>query len=64
MGLSMPISTSRKVRLSTGNYYDPYQSRSGVRTVHIAIHENPGTITDMPENKSVTYTIRPTSPVQ
>ena len=58
------FSNSQKVRLSTGNYYDPYQSRSGVRTVHIAIHENPGTITDMPENKSVTYTIRPTSPVQ
>lgn len=54
---------SQQVRLSTGIYYDPYQSKTGVRTVHIDLHGNPGTSQSLPAEKSVTYTVQTTNPV-
>lgn len=51
---------SQQVRLSTGIYYDPYQSKSGVRTVHIDLHGSPGTTQPLPTEKSVSYTVQTT----
>jgi len=48
----------RQVRLSEGVYYDPYQSKTGVRTVHIDLHGNPGSVREMPANETLTYTIQ------
>ncbi|RMD81499.1 MAG: hypothetical protein D6820_05045, partial [Lentisphaerae bacterium] len=52
----------QKVRLSTQKYYDPYQTQTGVRTVHFDMHGNPGTVIPMPTNKSLQYTITTTEP--
>ena len=57
------FASEQRTRLSTGKYYDPYQSKTGVRTVHIDLHGNPGSTKQIPENRSVTYTLRPTSPI-
>ena len=53
---------AENVRLSNGKYYDPYQSMTGVRTVHIDLHGNPGTTKEIPTSKSVSYTVRTTDP--
>lgn len=50
------------IRLSKEIYYDPYQSKTGVRTVHIDLHGNPGSIQTLPAEKSLTYTIQTTDP--
>jgi len=56
------IDQSRKVRRSKGKYYDPYQSKTGVRTVHIDLHGDPGTAKTLPASRSVSYTIQTTDP--
>jgi hypothetical protein len=56
------LSTEQDVRLAKHKYYDPYQSMTGVRTVHIDLHGNPGTTKTLPTEKSVSYTIETTDP--
>jgi hypothetical protein len=56
------LDQSRKVRRSKYKYYDPYQSKMGVRTVHIDLHGDPGTTKTLPASKSVIYTIQTTDP--
>jgi len=53
---------TREVRLSEGTYYDPYQSKTGVRTVHVDLHGNPGSTESLPGEASVTYTLQPAAP--
>ena len=53
---------SQRVRRSEGKYYDPYQSKTGVRTVHIDLHGNPGTTKTLPAETSVSYTIQTIEP--
>ncbi|QXD16164.1 hypothetical protein GQ464_004215 [Rhodocaloribacter litoris] len=53
---------AQRVRLSTQIYYDPYQTKTSVRTVHFDLHGNPGTAISMPTNKSLQYTITTTEP--
>lgn len=43
------------VRLSSQVYYDPYQTKTSVRTVHIDLHGSPGTVGPMPTSRSVSY---------
>jgi|GEM_PF-7101210 len=52
----------QRTRLSTQIYYDPYQSKTGVRTVHFDLHGNPGTVKQMPTNKVFSYTVTTTDP--
>lgn len=56
------FANNQDVRRSTGKYYDPYQTKTGVRTVHIDLHGNPGTAKTLPAEKSVSYTIQTTDP--
>jgi hypothetical protein len=53
---------TQKIRRSKNKYYDPYQTKTGVRTVHIDLHGNPGTTKTLPASKSVSYTIQTTDP--
>lgn len=54
--------STQDVRLSNGKYYDPYQSMTGVRTVHIDLHGDPDTTKAIPTSKSVSYTVQTTDP--
>jgi len=56
------FASNQDVRLSKHKYYDPYQSKTGVRTVHIDLHGDPGTTKTLPASKSVSYTIQTTDP--
>jgi hypothetical protein len=56
------LASSQDVRRSKHKYYDPYQSKTGVRTVHIDLHGDPGTTKMLPAEKSVSYTIQTTDP--
>jgi hypothetical protein len=56
------LDQSRKMRRSKNKYYDPYQTKTGVRTVHIDLHGDPGTTKTLPASKSVSYTIQTTDP--
>jgi len=56
------LARHQDVRRSKQKYYDPYQSKTGVRTVHIDLHGNPGTVKTLPAEKSVSYTIQTTDP--
>jgi len=55
---------SQDVRLSVSTYYDPYQSMTGVRTVHVDLHGNPGTAKTLPASKGVSYTLQTSDPTQ
>jgi hypothetical protein len=54
--------SSQDLRLSKHVYYDPYQSSTSARTVHIDLHGNPGTAQALPASQSVSYTIQTTDP--
>ncbi len=56
------FASNQDLRLSLEKYYDPYQTKTGVRTVHIDLHGNPGTTKTLPASKSVSYTIQTTEP--
>jgi len=58
------FASSQDLRLSLEKYYDPYQTKTGVRTVHIDLHGNPGTTKTLPASKSVSYTIQTTDPTE
>jgi hypothetical protein len=56
------LASTQDVRRSKHKYYDPYQTNTGVRTVHIDLHGNPGTTKTLPAEKSVSYTVQTTDP--
>ena len=56
------LSSTENVRRSKHKYYDPYQTNTGVRTVHIDLHGNSGTVKTLPAEKSVSYTVQATDP--
>ncbi|MCS3697016.1 hypothetical protein GGP73_001711 [Salinibacter ruber] len=56
------LASTQDLRRSKHKYYDPYQSKTGVRTVHIDLHGDPGTTKTLPASKSVSYTIQTTEP--
>jgi hypothetical protein len=47
----------QRTRLSTRIYYDPYQTKTGVRTVHIDLHGDPGQPAPLPST-TVSYALR------
>jgi len=49
---------TERVRLSTQIYYDPYQTKTSVRTVHIDLHGDPGTAISIPESRETSYRIK------
>ena len=52
----------QRTRLSTQIYTDPYQTKTRVRTVHLDLHGNPGTVIPMPDSLSISYTLTTTEP--
>jgi hypothetical protein len=52
----------QRTRLSTQIYTDPYQTKTRVRTVHLDLHGNPGTVIPMPVSLSISYTLTTTEP--
>jgi hypothetical protein len=46
---------SQRVRLAAKVYYDPYQSKTGVRTVHVDLHGAPGAVKKMPTSLAISY---------
>ena len=56
------FTNSQDVRRSKSKYYDPYQTMSGVQTVHVDLHGNPGTAKTLPAEKSVSYTLQTSDP--
>lgn len=56
------LASTQDVRRAKHKYYDPYQSKTGVRTVHIDLHGNPGTTKTLPAEKSISYTIQTSEP--
>jgi hypothetical protein len=51
------FSGTARLRLSTQIYFDPYQTKTSVRTVHIDLHGDPGRVRAMPESTSVSYLV-------
>jgi len=56
------LASSQDLRRSKHKYYDPYQSKTGVRSVHIDLHGDSGTAKPLPAEKSVSYAIQTTDP--
>jgi hypothetical protein len=56
------FTSDQDVRRSMDEYYDPYQTTTGVRTVHIDLHGDPGATKTLPAEKSVSYTLQTTDP--
>lgn len=54
--------TAQRVKLSSQVWEQSYQGYARIRNVHIDLHGNPGTVRQMPEMASVTYTITTTDP--
>jgi len=52
----------QRVRLSTRIYYDPYQTKTGVRTVHLDLHGNPGQPRLMAGSTTHSYTLSTQAP--
>jgi hypothetical protein len=56
------LSDAHGVRLSTQIYQDPYQTKTSVRTVHIDLHGDPGTVQPAPNTRTLTYELTTRSP--
>jgi len=54
----------QRVRLAKDYYEDPYQTKTRVRTVHIDLHGNPGSVQQAPADKSVSYMITTADPTK
>jgi hypothetical protein len=52
---------SARLRLSSRIYYDPYQTKTSVRTVLVDLHGNPGTVLNMPPALTVSYRVKTNS---
>src|SRR5690606_1544319 len=52
----------QRIRLASRIYSDPYQTRSIVRTVHIDLHGQPGSVRNSPAEKAVQYTLQTVEP--
>ncbi len=54
----------QKLRRAESKYYDPYQTMTGVQTIHFDLHGDPGTVQSMPDDKQLSYTIQTTDPTK
>jgi hypothetical protein len=57
------FTNAESVKLSPQIWEQRYQGYARVRPVHIDLHGNPGTAQTLPAEKSVTYTVQTTDPV-